>query len=106
MARRVRLDLMNAANLPQTGNGAQQDWPGGRGVFMVESISAGTAGLQMLGPGGTWCNVINYATTTDIAVAATKTASFEIPAGPIRATAGANTGCVCSVAGVPVNSAG
>jgi hypothetical protein len=106
MARRIRLDLMTAG-IPQTGNGNAFNWPGGRGVFLVEAMTGGTTvGLQLQGPGGVWCNVINYATTTDIAVAATKTASFEIPAGPIRAVAGAGTACVCSAIGVPTNSAG
>ena len=82
MARRVRLDLFTGA--AGTGNSAAFDWPGGDGVFLVEA-SSGNVGLQILGPGGSWINVINYATTTDIALAAGKMANFRAPAGSIRA---------------------
>ncbi|WP_191964945.1 hypothetical protein [Mycobacterium tuberculosis] len=108
MARRIRLDLMGgpAATQPQTGNGTAFDWPGGDGVFLVEAATGGNVGLQILGPGGTWVNVINYATTTDIANGAGKMANFRAPAGSIRAAAGAATAVVCSVIGVPANVAG
>lgn len=105
MARRIRLDLMTTG-IPQTGNGNQFDWPGGDGVMLVEAATGGNVGLQILGPGGNWVNVINYATTTDIALAAGKMANFRAPAGAIRAAAGAATGVVCSVVGVPANVAG
>ena len=105
MARRIRLDLMTSG-IPQTGNGNSFDWPGGRGVMLCEAISAGTVALQVQGPGGAWIPVINYATVTDMAVAAGKMANFEIHAGPVRAVAGANTGCVCSIIGVPLTAAG
>lgn len=105
MARRIRLDLMTSG-IPQTGNGNSFDWPGGRGVFLVESGSGGSCGLQTQGPNGVWIPVIHFATTTDISVAVGKMANFEIAAGPIRATAGANTGMVCSVTGVPLTAAG
>jgi hypothetical protein len=108
MARRIRLDLMNAANTPQTGNGAQQDWPGGDGMLLVEAKSgAGAIGLQVLGPGGVWCSITQYAATTAIGLtAAGTTANFRAPAGAMRATAGAETGVVCSVIGVPATTAG
>lgn len=108
MARRIRLDLMNASNLPQTGNGTQQDWPGGDGIMLVEAKSgAGAVGLQVLGPGGVWCAVTQYAATTAIGLTtAGSSANFRAPAGPMRATAGAETGVVCSVVGVPANVAG
>lgn len=105
MARRIRLDLMTAG-IPQTGNGNSFDWPGGRGVFLVEASTGGNVNLQTLAPGGTWINVINYATTNDIASGAGKMANFECHAGPIRAAAGAATGVICSVIGVPQNVAG
>lgn len=105
MARRIRIDLM-ANGIPQTGNGNAFDWPGGRGVFIVENSSGGTIGLQMQGPNGVWIPIIHYATTTDIAVAAGKMANFEVPAGQIRAAAGVNTGVNCSVIGVPLTAAG
>lgn len=105
MARRIRLDLMTAG-IPQTGNGNQFDWPGGDGAFLVEAATGGTVGLQILGPGGTWVNVINYATTTDIALAAGKMANFRAPAGAMRAQAGVATGVICSAVGIPANVAG
>ena len=78
MARRVRLDLMSAATV-QTGNGNSFEWPGGDGMFLVEAKSgAGAIGLQILGPGGQWCNLTQYASTTDIGItAANKTANFR-----------------------------
>lgn len=103
MARRTRLDLFTGGT--GTGNSSQMDWPGGEGAFLVEAASA-TVGLQILGPGGGWVNVINYATTTDIAIGAGKMANFRAPAGPMRAAAGATTGVTCSVVGVPTNGAG
>lgn len=107
MARRLRLDLM-AAGGTQTGNGTSFDWPGGEGMMFVEAKSgAGAIGLQMQGPGGVWCNITQYASTSDIGItAAAKTANFRAPAGPIRAVAGAETGVVCSVIGIPSNTAG
>ena len=90
----------------QTGNGDVFDWPGGRGVFIVEAATGGNVGLQMKGPNDVWIPVIHFATTTDIAVAAGKIANFEIPAGPIRAAAGAATGVLCPVIGVPLTAAG
>lgn len=108
MARRARIDLMSATVTPQTGNGTAFDWPGGEGMFFVEAKSGGGAvGLQMLGPGGVWCAITQYASTSDIGVtAAGKTANFRAPAGQIRAAAGAETGVVCSVIGIPQNVAG
>lgn len=108
MARRIRLDLMNASNLPQTGNGTQQEWPGGDGMMLVEAKSgAGAIGLQILGPGGTWCAITQYASTSAIGLTtAGSTANFRAPQGQIRATAGAETGVVCSVVGIPSNTAG
>lgn len=107
MARRVRLDLMTSG-IPQTSNGNAFDWPGGDGVFFVEAKSgAGAIGLQMQGPSGVWCSITQYAATTAIGLtAAGSTANFRAPAGPIRAAAGAETGVVCSVIGVPTNAAG
>lgn len=107
MARRIRLDLM-AAGGTQTGNGTVFEWPGGDGLFIVEAKSgAGAVGLQILGPGGVWCNVTQYAATTDIGItAAAKTANFRAPNAQMRAAAGAETGVVCSVIGIPGNVAG
>jgi hypothetical protein len=107
MARRIRLDLM-AAGGTQTGNGTTFDWPGGDGMMLVEAKSgAGAINLQILGPGGVWCNVTQYAATTAIALTtAASTANFRAPAGPMRAAAGAETGVVCSVIGIPTNAAG
>jgi hypothetical protein len=108
MARRIRLDLMDATHTPQTGNGTAQDWPGGDGILLVEAKSgAGAIGLQIQGPGGVWCALTQYAATTAIGLTtAGSTANFRAPAGPIRATAGAETGVVCSVIGIPTTSAG
>ena len=103
MARRVRLDLFTGAT--GTGNSAAKEWPGGDGVFLVEAGS-GNVGLQIQGPGGAWISVINYATTTDIAIGAGKMANFRAPNGPMRAAAGATTGVTCCVVGVPANVAG
>lgn len=103
MARRIRLDFFTGGS--GTGPSAAFDWPGGDGVFMVEA-SSGNVGLQILGPGGVWVNVINYATTTDIAIGANKMANFRAPAGSMRANAGASTGVTCSASGVPANVAG
>lgn len=103
MARRIRIDFFTGGT--GTGNSPQFDWPGGDGVFMVE-LSSGNVGLQILGPGGAWVNVINYATTTDIAIGAGKMANFRAPAGALRAAAGAATGVTCSATGVPQNVAG
>jgi hypothetical protein len=107
MARRIRLDLM-AAGGTQTGNGTAFDWPGGDGVFLVTAKSgAGAVNLQIQAPDLSWCNVVNYATVTDIGItAAGKMANFRAPAGPMRAAAGAETGVVCSVVGVPATTAG
>lgn len=109
MARRIRLDLMDANHTPQTGNGTAQDWPGGDGVLLVESatFNAATIALQIQAPGGTWVSIINYATTTAIGVtAAPAFANFRAPAGPLRLAAGAATGVVASVTGVPATTAG
>lgn len=103
MARRIRIDLFTGGT--GTGNSNATDWPGGDGVFLVEAGS-GNVGLQIQGPGGAWINVINYATTTDIAIGANKMANFRAPAGPMRAAAGASTGVTCSVVGVPSTTAG
>lgn len=109
MARRIRLDLMNAANTPQTGNGTAQEWPGGDGVLLVESatFNAATLQLQVQAPGGVWVPVINYATTTPIGVtAAPAFANFRAPNGPMRVAAGAATAVIASVVGIPTNAAG
>ena len=103
MARRIRLDLFTGAS--GTGNSPALEWPGGDGVFMVEA-SSGTVGLQILGPSGVWVNVINYATTTDIAIGAGKMANFRAPNCQMRAAAGASTGVTCSAVGVPATTAG
>lgn len=107
MARRTRLDLM-ASGGTQTGNGTSFDWPGGEGVFVVDAKSgAGAITLQMQAPSGNWWNVTQYAATTDISItAAGKSANFRAPAGPMRAAAGAETGVVCFVLGIPSNTAG
>lgn len=107
MARRIRLDLM-AAGGTQTGNGTVFEWPGGDGMIIVEAKSgAGAVGLQLLGPSGVWCNVTQYAATSDINItAAGKTANFRAPNCQMRATAGAETGVVCSVVGIPANVSG
>jgi hypothetical protein len=102
MARRQKIDLM----IGGTGNGSSFDWPGGRGVFFVSAASGGTVGLQMQAPDLTWIPVIHFATTIDIAIGAGKMANFEVPAGPLRAAAGAATGVTCAVVGVPLTGAG
>lgn len=108
MARRARIDLMSATVTPQTGDGTSFDWPGGEGVFIVEAKSgAGAIALQMLGPNGVWWNITQSDSTADIGItAAGKSANFRAPAGPLRASAGAETGVVCSVLGIPQNVAG
>lgn len=103
MARRIRLDLFTGAT--GTANSTAQEWPGGDGIFMV-TAGSGNVGLQIQGPDGNWVNVINYATTTDIAIGAGKMANFRAPNGLMRAAAGASTGVTCSVIGVPSNTAG
>lgn len=107
MARRIRLDLMTSG-ITQTGNGNSFDWPGGDGMLLVEAKSgAGAIGLQIQGPGGIWCAVTQYAATSAIGLTtAGSTANFRAPAAPMRATAGAETGVVCSVVGIPQNVAG
>lgn len=115
MARRIRIDLLgalagaginNGAAGIDTGTGNAFDWPGGRGVMIVETSTGGAIGLQVQGPNGTWVPVIHFATTTDIACASGKMANFEVAAGPIRAVAGAATSVQCSISGVPLNAAG
>lgn len=115
MARRIRIDLLgptagagdNGGALGiTTGNSNQFDWPGGRGVLMVEAATGGNIALQVQGPSGVWIPVINFATTTDIACASGKMANFEVGAGPIRAAAGAATAVTCSIVGVPLTAAG
>lgn len=107
MARRSRIDLM-AAGGTQTGNGVAFDFQGGEGVFVVSAKSgAGAITLQMQAPDGSWYNITQYAATTDISItAAGKSANFRAPAGPMRAVAGAETGVVCFVLGIPQNVAG
>lgn len=80
--------------------------PGTAGTPPAANTAMVPVNLQIQGPGGAWVNVINYATTTDIALAAGKMANFRAPAGSIRAAAGVGTGVVCSVVGVPANVAG
>lgn len=107
MARRARIDLMTTG-IPQTGNGNAFDFPGGEGVFVVSAKSgAGAVTLQQQAPDGSWYNITQYAATTDISItAAGKSANFRAPAGPMRAAAGAETGVVCFVLGIPQNVAG
>ena len=105
MARRIRLDLLvNGA----TGASAAQDWPGGDGVFFVESATfgGGNVQLQFQGPAGGWVPVINYATVTPISITAVNMANFRAPAGPIRAFVTTATAVFASVVGVPANVAG
>jgi hypothetical protein len=91
------------AGIPQTGNGNAFDWPGGEGAFIVTASTGGNVGLQIKAPGGTWCDATNFAATSAISVAPGKQANFVLPAGPVRAAAGAATGVVCCVVGVPAN---
>lgn len=112
MARRNKIVLMGTTAIGgdnvQTGNGNQFEWPGGDGVLLVEAKSgAGALALQILGPGSVWVPVSNYATTTAISItAAPGFANFRAPNAPIRLTAGAETGVVASVIGIPANTAG
>ena len=97
-----------ATGVAQTGNGAAFDYPGGEGVFVVTAKSgAGAITLQMQAPDASWYNITNNSATSDISItAAGKSANFRAPAGPIRAVAGAETGVVCFVLGIPQNVAG
>lgn len=97
---------MDAAHTPQTGNGVQQEWPGGDGVMLCEAATGATVGLQILGPGGVWINVVVFGTATAIALAAQGMANFSAPNGPMRVAAGAATGVIASVVGIPTNNAG
>lgn len=108
MARRIRLDLMDASHTPQTGNGTAQDWPGGEGLLSVESATfgGGSVALQIQGPGGAWVPLNHRGTATAIAIAAVGSAYFSAPAGPIRVVATTATAVVCNVCGIPTNSAG
>ena len=105
MARRIRLDLLSNAG---AGAGASFDWPGGDGVFFVESATfgGGNVALQFQGPGLNWVPIINYATTTPISLTAVNMANFRAPAGPIRAFSTTATAVFASAVGVPANVAG
>lgn len=105
MARRVRLDLLQNAG---AGNGNAFDWPGGDGVFFVESATfgGGNVALQMQGTNGNWFPIINYATTTPISLTAVGMANFRAPAGQIRAVSTTATAVYASAVGVPQNVAG
>lgn len=104
MARRIRLDLLSNGS----GTGASFDWPGGDGVFFIESATfgGGNVALQFQGPNGSWVPVINYATTTPISLTAVGMANFRAPAGPVRAVATTATAVYASAVGVPGNVAG
>lgn len=117
MARRARIELLGpnagagvnaGATAIQTGTGNWFDWPGGDGVLHCEAaaFNAATIALQQLSSAGTALPIVNYATTTAIGIAANGTANFRAPAGQIRAVAGAATGVVASIIGVPGNVAG
>lgn len=104
MARRIRLDLI----VNDVGASVAQDWPGGDGVFYVSSatFAAGNVALQFQAPDGNWVPIINYATTTPIAIAAVGMANFRAPAGKMRAVPTTSTAVFAGVVGVPTNSAG
>lgn len=104
MARRQRFDLLVNA----TGAGASIDWPGGQGVFFVESATfgGGTVGLQFQGPNGNWVPVNDFATSVAISLTTVASANFLAPAGPLRAVATTATAVYASVVGMPANTMG
>jgi hypothetical protein len=105
MARRIRLDLLNNAG---AGNGASFDWPGGDGVFFVESATfgGGNVALQIQGPNLNWFPVVSCATTTPIEITSPGMANFRAPAGPMRAVSTTATAVFASAVGLPANTAG
>lgn len=104
MARRIRLDLMTNGS----GTGLAFSWPGGDGVFIVESATfgGGNVALELRGPNNNWVPVINYATTTPISLTAVGMANFRAPACVMRAVATTATAVYACAVGVPSNAAG
>jgi len=106
MARRISVAF---PTLSANGSSSPTDWPGGKGDLTASgTFGGGTLTMQIQGPSGTWINVINYATITDISITGNKHAAFELPAGPVRVTLAGATGpsVTASVSGIPANVAG
>jgi len=104
MARRAQLTLaLNAG----AGNGAGVDWPGGRGLLMVDAtFGGGNVALQQQSPSGAWLPLNAEGSTTAISLTANGTVNFVAPAGQIRAVITTATAVNAYAVGIPTNNAG
>lgn len=103
MARRVQLAL--ASNASATGAGV--DWPGGRGLLMVDAtFGGGNVALEQLSPAGKWLPLNVEGTATPISLTANGTANFAAPAGQIRAAITTATAVNAYAVGIPANEGG
>lgn len=104
MARRPQLTLLSNAG---AGNGVGADWPGGRGLFMVDaSFGGGNVALQQQSPSGAWLPLNTEGTATPISLTANGVANFAAPAGQIRAVSTTATAVNAYAVGVPTNNGG
>lgn len=69
---------------------ANGNWRGGRGLLIIADFNAG-ATFQIQAPDGTWVDVKDIASSAAINTAANASFNFELPAGPIRMSAGGGT---------------
>ncbi|KAF7958220.1 hypothetical protein AWV80_01225 [Cupriavidus sp. UYMU48A] len=104
MARRSQVQLaLNAGAGSQTG----VDWPGGRGLLMVDAtFGGGNVVLEQQSPAGKWLGINHECTTTPISVTANGTAYFAAPAGPIRVTITTASAVNAHAIGIPSNNGG
>lgn len=104
MARRPQLTLLSNAG---AGNGVGADWPGGRGLFMVDAnFGGGNVALQQQSPSGAWLPLNTEGTATPISLTANGVANFAAPAGQIRAVSTTATAVNAYAVGVPTNNGG
>lgn len=104
MARRAQLTLLSNAG---AGAGTGVDWPGGRGLFMVDAtFGGGTVALEQMSPSGAWLPLNHEGTSTPISLTANGTANFVSAAGAIRANATTASAVNAYAVGVPTNNAG
>src|SRR5689334_18157162 len=104
MARRAQLTLAsNAGAGSQTG----VDWPGGRGLLMVDAtFGGGNVVLEQLSPAGKWLSLNVECTATPISITANGTAYFAAPAGSIRVTITTASAVNAHAIGIPSNNGG
>lgn len=104
MARRIQLALAVNAG---AGQSAGQDWPGGRGLLMVDAtFGGGNVALEQLSPAGKWLPLNVECTATAISLTANGTAYFASPAGQIRVNITTASAVNAHVVGIPSNNGG